>query len=163
MKFHNCNHTNEGNPSSKNVKRICPRCAIKTYGIVGQEVEEFHHSSLPSQEIATKIKDLVNENVKIEDIAVICVHQILVEQLKIDLKSYLTGRNGLKHLNIVSAEEFANKCSKIPKSRKRNADGVITQKRFLAIDSVRRFKGLEAKVNNSFCLIIIKYLLRNIK
>ena len=38
------------------------------------------------------------------------------------------------------------------KSRKRKYDGIVNVQRFLAVDSVRRFKGLEAEVRITIVL-----------
>ena len=44
-------------------------------------------------------------------------------------------------------EKFATKCTKLHKSRKRKLAGEApSQKKYLMVDTVRRFKGLEAQV-----------------
>ena len=98
------------------------------------------------------LKLVLEEKVAVEDIAILCIDHKLIDFLKINLPQLVTGKEGLtKAINnfvIVNAEDFATKCSKIKqKGRKRrhSSDSGI-QKKFLMIDTVRRFKGLEAEV-----------------
>jgi len=133
----------------------CSLCDMKTSSIRGQEVEEkdLGLNVLP-EELAKRIISLVNDHkVRVEDIAILCIDHDRIEFLKNRMTSLLIGKGRLttstKNLEIVSAEDFATNCSKLrKKGRKRKSTGENTNqmRKFLMIDTVRRFKGLEAEV-----------------
>ena len=62
----------------------------------------------------------------------------------------LRGSNGFGKVQLVTSKDFAEKCTKIRKKgqRKRTSDGntINNQKKYLCVDTVRKFKGLEAEV-----------------
>ena len=138
----------------------CEKCKVVTSRIHGQEVEEetIGYIELPCQ-ILEKLKQLVkDEKVMIEDIAIVCVDHNRKEHLIKTLPDLVCRKDGIvkqkNNLHIIPAEDFATKCSKLrKKGRKRNhsSDSGI-QKKFLMIDTVRRFKGLEAEVVINFSL-----------
>ena len=136
----------------------CDKCNVITSNTRGQEVEEVDvgMDQLPS-EIVSKLGALIKtEKVAAEDIAIICADRLGKEgrsftHLMKELPRMLTVKGGIfkyGNLQIVDAKEFAIKCSKVRKSsRKRKSTGEPPiQKKFLMIDTVRRFKGLEAEV-----------------
>ena len=127
----------------------CGKCNVITSNTRGQKVEEMDMgmNQLPD-EIVSKLGVLIKtEKVAAEDIAVICANHEGKDHLKEVLPGMLT-KKGNGTLQIVDAEEFAIKCSKVRKQvRKRKSTGKPPiQKKFLMIDTVRRFKGLEAEV-----------------
>ena len=131
----------------------CEKCNVIASNIRGQKVEEKDVGwNVLSSEIVAQLRVLINKTEKVaaEDIAVICADHKGQEYLKEELSEKLTVKGGVFSygtLKIVGAEDYAVKCSKLQKSRKRKSNGEPSiQKKFLMIDTVRRFKGLEAEV-----------------
>ena len=153
--------TDESESDDEDISDIhCNKCEMKPSGILGGKVEEMNcNRDSITTKLTAKIVSLVkDEKVLIEDIALLCVHYQDVEFLKTStLKSLLAARNtglgtGNGNIVICNAEDFATKCSKIRNKiqRKRKNEGNVVQKKFLMIDTVRRFKGLDAEVKSSF-------------
>ena len=73
------------------------------------------------------------------------------EDFKQELKWELIEKgNGIKikksNLNVINAEEFAKGSKMLLGKRKHGANTSINQRKNLVIDTVRKFKGLEAKI-----------------
>ena len=95
-----------------------------------------------------------DDRVALEDIAVLCVGRSQGDILRLRdlLHNELTSKLALvkphRNLIVVGAEDFASKCTKVRGvGRKRKVKGQIVQKKYLTVDSVRRFAGLEAEVS----------------
>ena len=157
--YENDDGSSDGGESSDNeidrssVRVHCNKCNVSTFNIRGQKVEEKNVGlNYVPTEIVSKLEVLVRtELIAVEDIAVLCASHLEVEDLEKELPALLTVKPGglfkKGNLQIVKAEDFATKCTKLHKSRKRKLAGEApSQKKYLMVDTVRRFKGLEAQV-----------------
>ena len=132
----------------------CELCGLNTSKVRGQDTEqEDIGKNILCETLAKRLLKLVkDEEVLIENIAIICVNAATVPYLKINLPSWLTGSKEMltkerANLQFILAEEFATRCSKIKKSgKKRSRSGTVIQKKYMMIDTVRRSKGLQAEV-----------------
>ena len=104
-------------------------------------------TNVPS-EIVSKLEVLVRtEKIAVEDIAVLYANHRAADDLPALLTVKAEGLFKKGNLQIVKAEDIATKCTKLHKSRKRKLAGEPpSQKKYLMVDTVRRFKGLEAQV-----------------
>ena len=137
-------------------KEHCDLCKLIAPKLVGQETEIVEIDIGPMiicKTLADRLVELVNkEKLKVEDVAILCVNHEMVDFLSNNLIPLLTGNKERlttkkTDLKVVSAKDFATKCTKIKtRGRKRTNTGNIIQKKFLMIDTVRKFKGLQAEV-----------------
>merc|ERR1712129_288161 len=122
---------------------------------MGVEEEDLGFNVL-IRTLSKRLNALVNyEGIEVENVAIICTNPNYVKALNAikpeGLQKMLCKKNGLRkqatQLQIVSAEDFATKCAKVRKrGKKGKLSGEGNQKKFLMVDTVRRFKGLEAEV-----------------
>ena len=136
----------------------CKKCNVKTSNIRGQAVEEkdVGINYLPI-EIVSKLHILIKtERVAAEDIVILVGDHVEKEKLKDDLPTLLIRDGVFSHgtLETAEAEEFAVRCSKVPKRKRKSNGAPAIQKKYLTIDTVRRFKGLEAEVQKNIFLDI---------
>ena len=135
----------------------CNSCNLKTSKIGGTDItEELANGGINAicDKLVLAVKDLVKDGVSFMDTAILCVDRYKsdIETIKRTLKNALTSGTGAMikqrgNLDMIDAENFATKCKKVRRrGRKRKADGTVQQKKFLCVDTVRRFKGLEAEV-----------------
>ena len=111
-------------------------------------------------EIVSKLHTLIKtERVAAEDIVILVGDHGEKEKLKDDLPRMLIREGVFSNgtLETAEAEEFAVRCWKVPKKAgKRKSNGApAIQKKYLTIDTVRRFKGLEAEVSKNICVCIV--------
>ena len=145
---------------SMHLRLHCERCNMVLSNIRGQKVEEKDVGwNVLHSEIASVLRVLIKaEKVAAEDIALLCASHEEVDRLTKELPRTLTAKDGVfdyGSLVIVGAEDFAVNCSKLRKSSKRKSDGgQPVQKKFLMVDTVRRFKGLEAEVLFHICTFL---------
>ena len=135
----------------------CSYCNMKTSGVSGGKVKEKKvlWNAIGDKLAATVQRVVHKDGVSFEDIAILCVgrSQSQISQLRDILHSELTSPHFSlvkqpRNLLVVGAEEFASKCTKVRgRGWKRKNNGQIVQKKYLTVDSVRRFAGLEAEVS----------------
>ena len=130
----------------------CEKCRLITSRIVGQETEQEDIGlNILCSTLGERLVKLVeDEKIAVEDLAILCVDHTTVKYLKEGLKDCLTGHNNKtiqkNNLQFVEAADFATRCSKIKKKGRKSKQSV--QKKYLMIDTVSKFKGLEAEVGN---------------
>ena len=127
----------------------CEKCNVKTSNIRGQAVEEKDVDKNYLPEIVSQLRILIKtERVAAEDIVILVGDHGEKENLKDDLPRLLIREGVFSYgtLETAEAEEFAVRCSKIPKRKRKSNGAPAIQKKYLTIDTVRRFKGLEAEV-----------------
>ena len=147
--------SSDGDESSDNeldrrsVRVHCSKCNVSTLNLRGQKVEEKDVESTDiHSEIVSKLVVLVKtEKIAVEDIAVLYANHWAADDLPALLTVKTKGLFKTGNLHIVKAKDFATKCTKLHKSRKRKLTGEpLSQKKCLVVDTVGSFKGLEAQV-----------------